>query len=272
MHLIDWHNGEVTSKLLKRTDRMIRSILDLPFGCLVSLYVGPFQRYLLKEMDDYEAVVLVKPEVYVYKIPPASARGYKAAEWGLDKWMWQGRLRILTKGKVLTIRLEDKTSGDLFAQAKLTAFPSEVITPANDSSRYFALRIEDDSGRHAYIGFGFADRGDAFDFNASIQDHFRWEKEEEKLRKAAPVASGPKKDYSMKDGQTIQIKFGKKTKANASSTPTTDDGFGAMGSFLPPPPPGGSKKNRHVASPIDATSSEAAKPAARLDDPFNLLG
>jgi len=36
-----------------------------------------------------------------------------------------------------------------------------------DSSRYFVVRIEDD-GRKAYIGLGFAERSDSFDFSESM--------------------------------------------------------------------------------------------------------
>lgn len=30
------------------------------------------------------------------------------------------------------------------------------------------------TGRSAFIGIGFGDRGDAFDFNVALQDHFKY--------------------------------------------------------------------------------------------------
>eukprot|EP00124_Ichthyophonus_hoferi_P003887 Ihof_evm4s374 gene=Ihof_evmTU4s374 len=173
-------------------------------------------------MDGYQSVVLVKPEVFVYQIPPRQTnRGYRAADWGLDKSMWQGRLRIMAQGKNVSVRLEDKTSGELFAQANVTSFPTDAIEAVNDSSRYFVLRITDDTGRNAYVGMGFQERNDAFDFNAALIDHYRWEKEEEKLRLEAnkPKKAGPSTDYSMKEGQTIKINFGKKTQSGETGQP-----------------------------------------------------
>lgn len=38
-----------------------------------------------------------------------------------------------------------------------------------DSSRYFVVRVED-AGRKAYIGMGFAERTDSFDFSESISN------------------------------------------------------------------------------------------------------
>jgi hypothetical protein len=41
-----------------------------------------------------------------------------------------------------------------------------------DSSRYFVVRVED-GGRKAYIGMGFLERSDSFDFSTSVSQAMR---------------------------------------------------------------------------------------------------
>uniref|UniRef100_K7G0V1 NECAP endocytosis associated 2 n=1 Tax=Pelodiscus sinensis TaxID=13735 RepID=K7G0V1_PELSI len=131
---------------------------------------------------------------------------HRAAEWQLDQPAWSGRLRITSKGKIAFIKLEDKNSGELFAQAPVDQFPSIAVEGVTDSSRYFVIRIEDESGRRAFIGVGFVDRGDAFDFNVAIQDHFKWVKQQCELAKQAQNPDqGPKLDLGFKEGQTIKL-------------------------------------------------------------------
>ncbi|KAG8007802.1 Adaptin ear-binding coat-associated protein 2 [Nibea albiflora] len=164
-------------------------------------------------------MLCVKPEVHVYRIPPrASNRGYRAADWKLDEPAWSGRMKITAKGKMAYIKLEDRNTGELFAQAPVEQYPGCVVEAVTDSSRYFVIRIEDGNGRHAFIGLGFADRGDSFDFNVALQDHFN---------------AAPKLDLSFKEGQTIKISIGnikKKEAGGAKARP--------MGGGLLPPPPG----------------------------------
>ncbi|KAL8207682.1 UNVERIFIED_CONTAM: hypothetical protein K2H54_060636 [Gekko kuhli] len=62
---------------------------------------------------------------------------------------------------------------ELFAQAPIDQYPGIAVETVTDSSRYFVIRIQDGNGRSAFIGIGFGDRGDAFDFNVSLQDHFK---------------------------------------------------------------------------------------------------
>ncbi|KAK6477318.1 adaptin ear-binding coat-associated protein 1-like isoform X1 [Huso huso] len=168
---------------------------------------------------EYESVLCVKQDVNVYKIPPrASNRGYRASDWKLEQPDWTGRLRITARGKVAYIKLEDKASGELFAQAPVIEFPGITVETVSDSSRYFVIRIQDGNGRSAFIGIGFNDRGDAFDFNVALQDHFKWVKQENEISKESQNKdTGPKLDLGFKEGQTITLNIGlqKKTVADA---------------------------------------------------------
>uniref|UniRef100_A0A8C3SMD3 NECAP endocytosis associated 2 n=1 Tax=Chelydra serpentina TaxID=8475 RepID=A0A8C3SMD3_CHESE len=165
---------------------------------------------------------------------------HRAAEWQLDQPSWSGRLRITSKGKMAFIKLEDKNSGELFAQAPVDQFPSIAVEGVTDSSRYFVIRVEDESGRRAFIGVGFVDRGDAFDFNVAIQDHFKWVKQQSELAKQAQNPDqGPKLDLGFKEGQTIKLNIAnmKKKEGAAGNSKLRPAGPGGL-SLLPPPPAG----------------------------------
>ncbi|XP_006267656.1 adaptin ear-binding coat-associated protein 1 [Alligator mississippiensis] len=201
---------------------------------------------------EYESVLCVKPDVNVYRIPPrASNRGYRASDWKLDHPDWTGRLRVTSKGKTAYIKLEDKVSGELFAQAPIDQYPGIAVETVTDSSRYFVIRIQDGTGRSAFIGIGFTDRGDAFDFNVSLQDHFKWVKQESEISKESQEAdTRPKLDLGFKEGQTIKLSIGNMTKKGGPPKPRV---AGSGGLSLLPPPPGG----KITAPPVPPPSSTA---------------
>jgi len=191
-------------------------------------------------MDDIERTLLVKNEVFVYKIPPrTTAKGYRAADWKLDAPEWTGRLRCLEKGGKCELKLEDKTSGQLFAACPVDNYPGLAVEAVTDSSRYFVICIQD-SGRKAYIGIGFADRSDSFDLNVTLQDHFKQVKKETQFSKEATEPPKPNLDLAFKEGQTIRINIPNKSTGGATGATSRPKGSnsGIKGGILPPPPGG----------------------------------
>ena len=134
-------------------------------------------------------------------------------------------MRLVAKGNNVSLKLEDKMTGALFANCPVETYPGVAIESVTDSSRYFVIRILDDNGnceeldisdrksienfyyqlgRCAFLGMGFGDRSDSFDLNVALQDHFKWVKNQEKIEKDK---SAPKQelDLGFKEGETIKI-------------------------------------------------------------------
>ncbi|CAM8888559.1 unnamed protein product [Rhodiola kirilowii] len=123
--------------------------------------------------DDEESIqhtLLVVREVSVFKIPPRSTSGgYKCGEWLQTDRIWTGRLRVVSCKVRCEIRMEDPNSVELFAACFVLPGQREsCVEPVLDSSRYFVLKIEDGNGKHAFIGLGFSERNEAFDFNVGF--------------------------------------------------------------------------------------------------------
>merc|ERR1719162_1377246 len=136
-----------------------------------------------------EFMVLRKDDVMVYQIPPVnSSSGHKADEW--KTCIWRGSCRLVGKGKDMIIKMVDANDGKLFAQCQIPNGEWEkYVERTIDSSRYFVLKIMNGQ-RHAFIGLGFGDRNDAFDFNCSLHDFKTTFVEREAAVNAMPAATG----------------------------------------------------------------------------------
>jgi hypothetical protein len=206
-------------------------------------------------LDAIQRVLFIAPSVHVYNIPPlTSNKGYVAASWTADnnkRLIFTARLRILetatpTANDDETVKadilLEDPSNGQLFAAAPYTMMG--VVEQVLDSSRFFAVRVEGEGGRKAVLGIGFEERGEAFDFSVALQearktlgivDHAQsGGKKPQKAAEKVPE----KRDFSLKEGETIKVNIG--AKGVGRRLHKTDAGGQSHGGFSLPPPPGGS--------------------------------
>ena len=187
-------------------------------------------------------------EVFVYKIPPLkTTQGHRASDWNLGAPALTGVLKVLTRvdestkeeTTVIAVYHEAK-NGDRkqFAACPIALSKDKTleffVEAVRDSSRYFVIRCSDPkSGRHAYIGIGFRDRQVAFDFRATLQDELKRQQREREAtalqtKRDAEDARKPKKDWSLKQGQTIKISIGgakAKSKANTAGGSAAEDAF-----------------------------------------------
>ncbi|XP_059814435.1 adaptin ear-binding coat-associated protein 1-like, partial [Hypanus sabinus] len=71
-----------------------------------------------------ERLLCLKDGVKVFRVPPrATSRGHRASDWNLDRPDWTGRLRMTGRGDLVCVRLEDKMTGELFAEAPIDTYP-----------------------------------------------------------------------------------------------------------------------------------------------------
>lgn len=221
----------------------------------------------LDEIEPAELVLFQVSECYVYLIPPRkTAASHRADEWDINKWAWEGTMKVVSKGEECIIRLEDKTTGELYARAFLRDGEPHPVEPVIDSSRYFVLRVEENIGgrlRHAFIGIGFRERPQAYDFQAALHDHMKYlnkkktaEEMEQQYQKTSSV------DYSLKDGETIVLQLKNtggrsvRSKFFEQGLDQKEKGKNSITSILPPPPPSPS-----LSPPVNALKNPLDSPS-----------
>ncbi len=225
------------------------------------------------EDEHTERTLSVIKQCHVYTLPPRpAASGWKCQEWPKTNHIFTGRVRIVSKGSECTVKLEDVDSGSLFAQCPLDNDKPDVsVEPVSDSSRYFVLRVVDNNGRHAFLGMGFQERNDAFEFNVTLADHVKQLRYEKESEQAAAAPAAPPQDFSLQGN--ISISVGGKSGGDKPRAPRAAAPAGGATSFsLAPPPPasGGGKRptSRPVAAPAPAPApAPAAQPPAPAPAP-----
>ncbi|KAK0580632.1 hypothetical protein LWI29_004336 [Acer saccharum] len=212
--------------------------------------------------ESFEHTLLVVREVFVYKIPPrTTSGGYKCGEWLQSDKIWSGRLRVVSCKDRCEIRLEDPNSAELFAACFVLPGQRESsVETVLDSSRYFVLKIEDGRGKHAFIGLGFNERNEAFDFNVALSDHEKYVRREHE-KETGETSDGddhidihPAVNHRLKEGETIRINVKPKPTSGTGMLSAAGLSAGVSGSVKPKalsiaPPPTGTGKLRSPLPP-----------------------
>ncbi|KAF6142065.1 hypothetical protein GIB67_001262 [Kingdonia uniflora] len=233
----------------------------------------------IDEEESFEHTLLVIREVSVYKIPPRSTSGgYKCGEWLQSDKIWLGRLRVVSCKDRCEIRLEDPNTGELFAACfVLPGQRDNSVETVLDSSRYFVLKIEDGAGKHAFIGLGFTERNEAFDFNVALSDHDKYVKREHEegvgvSSEDSRIDIHPAVNHRLKEGETIKINVKNKSPSGTGMLSSAGLSGSASGTAKPKvfalaPPP---TKTGKVLSPLLPPPNDPA--AVRMTSSNHGLG
>ncbi|CAF1213748.1 unnamed protein product [Adineta steineri] len=258
-------NPQINNENYQSTINLIKEDLNLIHRDIlqISFFFCAWKKKRMASSNDetYESIGLVKPDVNVYVIPPrqSTTRKHRAADWKLDSPNFICRLKIISKGDKCLVRLEDRNTGAHFATCPIENYPSIAVENVEDSTRYFVIRVQNENGQQAFLGIGFNDRSDSFDFNVALQDHFKYIKQNKKIEQEEKVTNNlsseqqqqSKLDLSFKEGQTIKINLKSSfagDEPSKKSVKNMNDNF--TPGILPPP-----KSNIPKITPPPPTNS-----------------
>lgn len=164
----------------------------------------------------------------------------RAEDWNLATPLQTCSFLVERRGDTLTISFlnDDK----LFCQAIIDTTKQSIqhwFEQVADSSRYFVLKIQNESGREATIGFGFRDRDEAMALRESLQHY------ERSISRELQAAESPTNTFSVPAlGEGEQFHVDKATGKTTISKTTKSAGGGgsAVGAvpLLKKPPPSAS--------------------------------
>lgn len=211
-------------------------------------------------VDEIEYTLLSIPRASAFNISGgSSASEHRASDW--KESVWQGRCRVVGKGKILTINLVDARSDEIFARCVVPNGDHEkYIQATSDSTSYFVLKIPN-GPLHYFLGFGFEDRADAFSFSSCLLDF----KAGLGTSSDVHLPAIPAHDFSMKEGETITVNLkGKSAQRDRKTHGVDDTDVGSRLSLAPPPAPDSSIVAKPLADNIDFGGFQSADSISAL--------
>lgn len=156
----------------------------------------------------------------MYKIPPMSnASGYLLGQW--KELIWNGKtlshsgsLKTITVGQVCTTKFLN-ADGTEFARAIIAENIADSVQKCVDSSRGYAIKLTAADGRAMWVGLGFHDRNDAFDFYDSYKEYSK-KLEMERNPHLFKETRKDTIDFSLKPGQVIVMNINENAQSQQS--------------------------------------------------------
>jgi len=185
---------------------------------------------------EYEYIIIQKSGVKIYSIPPmTSNKGHY-----LDSWknkINEVNVKVVGKGHQCIIQLVNY-DGTPFASSPVPENYELGVVRCEDSSRGYALKLIDPSGKSAWVGAVFAERNHSFDFIAALQDFAKNRDMELNPQKYA-AENKPTQNFALKKGEKISFNVGGDDNQQNKPKPTG----GSNNAFKLAPPPGGNSFN-----------------------------
>ena len=244
------------------------------------------------DTDVVESTLYVARLVHVYRIPPRQgSSAYSCSSWLVSDEIWSGKLLIVDRGGTCVIKListldttgSSVNADELFAECPIPRGERSVaVESVSDSSRYFVLRLMQGGGdgdgpaRQAFVGLGFDERNDAFDFNCALCDH---ETQQERSAQAEAMTRSataqPQHDFTGLGDGPMNLSFGLKKNAAPSREQKSMPSSSSSIALQPPsssepliqlaPPPGPST-NPFVQPPPPPPQQQQQQ--QQQEDPF----
>ena len=169
------------------------------------------------QQPQYEYTLLQKQNIKMFKIPPASSPGgHLLASW--KETVWTGNVRVIGVGEKCIARFVN-FDGSEYAKAVIADNFRDSVQKTVDSSRGYAIKLTSDDGRSMWVGLGFHDRNDGFDFFAAFED-FQKKREMERNPHLFKATQHRHIDYSLQPGQLIHLNIGGEYGTVAKTKPT----------------------------------------------------
>ncbi|GAV65300.1 LOW QUALITY PROTEIN: DUF1681 domain-containing protein, partial [Cephalotus follicularis] len=123
---------------------------------------------------------------------------------------------------------------------------------------HFVLRIEDGSGKHTFIGLGFAERKEAFGFNVELLDHEKHVRRENE--EVGGESSGGFQDHTDIDPSVNHLKEGETIRINVKHKPSSGKGMLSAAGLSGGHSGTGKPKLLGLAPPPHATAGKIRSP------------